>query len=188
MVARKQKGEVEKLILAVILSGAIAVAAATLPGLALAIKPFLVKKRQKISRASLEAALKRFRERRLVEFVSRGGRVFLQITERGKKRLRALELDDLRLDVPKNWDKKWSAVLFDIPETKKTARDALRHKLRQLGCFQFHKSVFVHPAPCEDEIDFLAELFNIQEYVTVFRTPSLGKQEYRAYRFFGLLP
>ena len=79
-------------------------------------------------------------------------------------------------------------MLFDIPETKKTARDALRHKLRQLGCFQFHKSVFVHPAPCEDEIDFLAELFNIQEYVTVFRTPSLGKQEYRAYRFFGLLP
>src|SRR3989344_9121707 len=97
MVARKRRGEVEKLILAVFVSGPIRVAAATLPGLALALKPFLVKKRQKISRASLEAALKRFRERRLVEFVSRGGRGFLQITERGKKRPRALELEDLRL-------------------------------------------------------------------------------------------
>ncbi len=188
MVTKRRKGEVEKLILAIILSGAIAVAAATLPGLALAFKPFLLKKRQKISRASLEAALKRFRERRLVEFVSRGGKVFLQITERGKRRLRVLEFEKLRLDVPKHWDKKWSAILFDIPESKKTARDALRQKLRQLGCFQFHKSVFVHPVSCEDEIDFLTGLFDIQEYVTVFRTPSLGKQEYRAYRFFGLVP
>ncbi|OHA00635.1 MAG: hypothetical protein A3C11_01900 [Candidatus Sungbacteria bacterium RIFCSPHIGHO2_02_FULL_49_12] len=185
---RLERGELERLLLGLLAAGAIAVAVATLPGLAVAFRPLIKKKSTAVKRKSFDQALKRFRERRLVEFTTKNGQQVLAITEKGKKRLRQLEFDTLTLEIPKHWDGQWSVILFDIPEDKKTARDALRHKLRQLGCMQFHKSVFVHPALCEDEVDYIAELFWIQSYLTVFRTRSLGRQEYRAYSYFGVVP
>jgi len=55
--------------------------------------------------------------------------------------------------------------MFDIPHIKKWARDALRNKLRELGFYQLQKSVFIYPYQCENEIDFLCEVFGIRKHV-----------------------
>ena len=183
---RFKRFELEKIILAIVAGGALAVTLATLPGLALALKPFLAKRKSDPRITSLRAAIKRLRERRLVELVMKNGRTYLAVTEKGARRLRELEFEDIQLVLPAHWDKQWSVILFDIPERQKSARDALRQKLRALGCLQFHKSVFVHPAFCEDEVDFVSQLFGVQKYVTVFRSSSLGHQEHRAYKYFAL--
>ena len=65
----------------------------------------------------------------------------------------------------KKWDKKWRMVIFDIPETQKKARYALRAKLKELGFYPLQKSVWVHPFECRDEIDFIIEFFNVSSYV-----------------------
>ena len=100
--------------------------------------------------------------------------------------MRQFEFEEMKLDIPSARGGIWTVVLFDIPEYQKTARDALRRKLKELGCFQYHRSVFVYPASCEDEIDFISEFFQISRFVIRFETKSLGNQEYRARRFFGL--
>ena len=176
---------VQKLLLGILVGGAIVVAAATFPGLALGLKPFIMKRNQNVERMSLRAALKRLRERRLIDVVAKNGRIFLMVTEKGKKRFREFEFENMQLQLPSRWDKQWSVILFDIPEAHKAARDALRQKLNALGCLQFHKSVFVHPSPCEDEIDVVAELFHVRPFVTVVRASSLGHQEHRAYKYFA---
>lgn len=184
-----KKGELAKMLLGILVGGAIVVGAITLPGMAVAMKPFLRKRLSRVRDDSLERTLHKLRERRMVELIyDKNGEPALAITERGKTYLKRLEFDALKLPLPKRWDKRWSVILFDIPETHKQARDALRRKLKDMGCFQFHKSVFVHPAPCEDEVDFLTELFEIRRFVTVFRTESLGHQEHHAYRHFALTP
>lgn len=173
----------------VLASTGLVAATVMLPGLAIALKPLLTKKHSGIKRLSIERALRRLKTRRMVQItLDAGGNETLSITEAGRVRLRRLEFEDLILKIPKSWDGYWSVILFDIPERHKTARDALRMKLRSLGCFQYHKSVFVHFVPCEDEVDFIAETFQIRRYVTVFRTRSLGHQEHRAYRHFHLKP
>ncbi|MBI4133498.1 hypothetical protein HY478_02695 [Candidatus Uhrbacteria bacterium] len=184
---KQQWGTVARAILGVLGVGALVVTAAVVPN-AVHILGLLLSERAKTPKRnrSLEQAIRRLRERRLVEFVSKDGTMQLQITEAGRKRLRQFEFENMRLVLPARWDKQWMIVLFDIPEDKKSARDALQRKLREIGCFQFHKSVFVHPADCADEIDFVVETFLVSRYVTHFRTPSLGSQEYRVRRHFSL--
>ncbi len=177
-----------KTILVILAAGTVTVAAAALPGAIPLLLPFIRKKSENAKRHSLENALQRLREQRMLRWEVKNGNFHLAITEKGKKRLRAFEIDSMRLHVPKRWDGYWTVILFDIPESYKVARDALRSKLKQLGCLQFHKSVFVHPAPCEDEVDFITELFDIRRFVTVFQTKSLGHQEHRLYRHFAISP
>ena len=73
----------------------------------------------------------------------------------------------MKIEKPKIWDGKWRIVIFDIPKHKKRARDALREKLKELGFYPFQKSVWVFPYPCEKEIQFLVELFDIWPYVNL---------------------
>lgn len=56
-------------------------------------------------------------------------------------------------------------VLFDIPEKIRKGRDALRDKLKDLGFYELQKSVWVHPYPCEDEINFITEVFDLRPYI-----------------------
>ncbi|OHA09941.1 MAG: hypothetical protein A3A44_03715 [Candidatus Sungbacteria bacterium RIFCSPLOWO2_01_FULL_60_25] len=181
-----RKGELAKIILGIVVGGAFIAGAVALPGMAAALRPLLRKKSSGVRNGSLERALRTLRDRRMVQLTYTNGKSALSVTEKGRTYLKRLEFDDLRLEIPKPWDSRWSVILFDIPESHKNARDALRRKLNDLGCLQFHKSVFVHPAPCEDEVDFITELFEIRRFVTIFRTESLGHQEHRAWRRFGL--
>ena len=181
------RGELMKAVLGVIALSAVSLAIATVPNAALLVKPFLEKKRwHRVKNQSLNRAIERLKGDRLVKFIVKEGKIFLQITEKGKKRLRDFEFDSMALQVSRKWNGVWTVILFDIPEYKKTARDALRRKLKELGCFQYHRSVFVHPSSCRDEIDFVANMFDVSPWVIHFETASLGNQEYRARKFFDL--
>ena len=74
-------------------------------------------------------------------------------------------LDTLVIPTPQKWDKKWRLVIFDIPEKKRAGRNALRDKLRDCGFKEWQHSVFVYPYPCENEIDFIIEVFDLRPYV-----------------------
>lgn len=67
--------------------------------------------------------------------------------------------------VPELWDGLWHIVVFDIPEKYKWARLALRDKLLDLGFFPYQKSVYIHPYPCRDEVDFVVEYFKMRRFV-----------------------
>lgn len=173
------------MILRALALGALVITVAACPAAASALRP-LLKNFARFKRRSLEQALRKLRDRRLIEFIGKDGKLMLAITEGGRQRLRELDFDKIVIPIPERWNGIWSVILFDIPEKQRTARDALRRKMEYLGCFRLHKSVFVHPAPCEDEIDFVSELFQVTRYVTIFRTNSLGRHEYLAARHFNL--
>src|SRR3990167_8412987 len=40
-----------------------------------------------------------------------------------------------------------------------------RHQLKELGLHEWQESVFVHPFPCENEINLLVEFLEIRSYV-----------------------
>ena len=121
---------------------------------------------REINRRYLYRIIKEFREDRLVDYRELiDCTIDLVITEAGKFQALRFDIDTMDIKQPTHWDGRWRVVLFDIPEKKRQARDALRDKLRDLGFFEFQKSVFIYPYPCEKEINFVIEFFEIRNYV-----------------------
>lgn len=104
-------------------------------------------------------------KKQLVSIAERDGQPIITLTEKGKKHILEFNFDQLEIKRPIKWDGCWRVVLFDIPEQKKQAREALRNKLKLLGFFQLQKSCFVHPFDCKSEIDYISNLFEISPYV-----------------------
>lgn len=124
------------------------------------------KELRKIDRQYLYRLLHEFHHHRLVDWVEKSdGSITLSLSEKGKITAKTFYPDDLIIKRPPTWDKRWRVVIYDIPDKKKKARDALRHKLTELGFKEWQKSVFIHPYPCQDEINFIIEFFDVRSYV-----------------------
>ncbi len=89
------------------------------------------------------------------------GTVVVRITKNGMMRALSYELENMVLKRPKQWDKKWRVVIFDVPEKHRRLRDMFRIRLTQLGLYMLQKSVFISPYPCFDEVEFLRELYGV---------------------------
>ncbi|MBI4136052.1 MAG: CRISPR-associated endonuclease Cas2 [Candidatus Vogelbacteria bacterium] len=121
---------------------------------------------KEIDRQYLYRILREFHRDRLVSYQERDdGTIDIILTEEGKKRVLSFQIDKMEIKRPVKWDGKWCLVAYDIPEKKKPAREALREKLKELGFYEWQKSVFIYPFPCRDEIDFLVEFFEIRPHV-----------------------
>jgi DNA-binding transcriptional regulator PaaX len=132
---------------------------------------------EKINKQALERAIRRLYENKLVDYKeSRDGTVKIIINDKGKEKALAYKLDEMKVKIPKKWDSKWRIVIFDIPESFKKARNALRFHLKRLGFYQLQKSVFVLPYPCEDEIEFIVELYGVRPYVRQLLAHSLDNE------------
>ena len=101
------------------------------------------------------------------------GKDIIEITEAGKKKVLEYDLDEMKLKVPQKWDGWWRMVMFDIPQTKRRARDAISSKIKELGMYPIQKSVFVSPYPCKDEIDFIGEFFNARKNIIYIRAKEI---------------
>ena len=99
----------------------------------------------------------------LIEIKKQGPQIYINLTEEGKKKASFLQINDLRINQPKRWDRKWRLVIFDIAQKKRLIREAMRGKLKQLGFYHFQKSVWIHPFECLDEIELLKDFFGLSE-------------------------
>ncbi|PIR45395.1 MAG: hypothetical protein COV09_01695 [Candidatus Vogelbacteria bacterium CG10_big_fil_rev_8_21_14_0_10_50_13] len=119
-----------------------------------------------ISRQYLYRIIDEFHYNRLIDWQeNKDGTISIVLTEKGKLTARQFDPDNLKIIKLSRWDKHWRMVIYDIPDKKKSAREALRRKLTELGFKEWQKSVFVHPYPCRDQIDFIIEFFDIRPYV-----------------------
>lgn len=120
----------------------------------------------KINQKSLRRSVKKLYSSNLVDYKeNKDDTVTILLNENGKRKLLEFSLDKIVIKKQKRWDGHWRIVVFDIPENKKQARDALSFKLKQLGFYKLQKSVYVHPYDCKSEIDFIADFFEVRPYI-----------------------
>lgn len=154
-----QHGEIAGIILSVLLIAGVIVIAATMPNAVQLFKYF--KPKNAYERARIKQSVNRLEKQGLIK---RRGEGFI-ITTSGIKKAAHFKIRSTRIARQKIWDKKWRIVMFDIPEKKKTARRAVNHALKGLGCVQYQKSVFVTPFPCEKELDLVGDYFEIRKHI-----------------------
>lgn len=162
---------------ALIVVGGILTLAVTVPGVLGAWGRYNKNKRQ-VQKTRYRQLWRNFhklkKENTLVYKGEEDGKAVYELAGKGKKRLQKFLIETLEIVTPKHWDGKWRVILFDIPVGKrKSIRNSFREKLRELGCFQFQRSVWVHPFPCETEIQFLKDFYRLGSCVTVWKVTEM---------------
>jgi len=158
-------GAVQKKIL-ILLMGGLSLGLSRSPRQQFKILKQIGKEWDKINQRALRQSIKSLYERKLINIKeNKDGTLSLILSDNGKQKVLTYEIESIRIKRPKNWDRKWRLIIFDIPEKFKKVREAMRYKLKQLGFYQLQKSVFVFPYECQDEADFLIEFYDIRPYV-----------------------
>lgn len=180
-----KKATIAKIVLSVLAVGGVITIVAIAPNSLQMLKMFgLDKKRYKSQ--SVYKAIKRMEKQNIIRVIKEtDDKTTISITRDGKKKLAEYNIDDMEIKKPKIWDGKWRIISFDIPEKQKTAREALRMKLRDFDFYHLQKSLFACPFPCRDEIDFVSEIFKIGKHITYFETSTITN-ELTLKKYFGL--
>jgi DNA-binding transcriptional regulator PaaX len=130
--------------------------------------------------------LNNLQKRELIDYKeSKGGNVQITITKAGRQKMLSYDIDNIHLKKTGRWDRKWRLIIFDVPVAQKQARDAFGRKLRSMSFYPLQKSVYITPYPCEDEIEFLAMIFDVRRHVLILHISDFEGEE-KLIRYFGL--
>lgn len=135
-------------------------ALAVSPGLGYALKPFL--KNKDYYPSNINRTLNRLHKQKLISFDEKDGKTKITLTKEGKRKILSYKIDEMKLKRGK-WDGWWRIAAFDIPEKKRQARDILRSKMMELDFYQLQKSVLVTPWECKNEIEFIKNLYGVED-------------------------
>jgi len=118
-------------------------------------------KKKKYQRKKVYDAFYNLKRRECIDIKTKNHQIYISLTDKGKKIAGRFQIDSLKINQPKKWDRKWRIVIFDIAQLKNLQRNAFRGKLKELGFYLLQKSVWIHPFPCKDEIELLREFFGL---------------------------
>lgn len=156
------------------------------PGLA-AIGPLLEEAQKRRERKEwekfnlwrLRQVIRRLERQKAVEIIDD----VVKITEKGTKKLLRFNVENMQLK--ERTDGKWRLIIYDVADLRKEQRELFRLILKKLKCLQLQESVYLTPFVCDDEIEYLRNIFNISTEVKVIKVYGLENETvYRKY--FGL--
>lgn len=153
-----------KEILKLLAGGAVIGFSLIIPTAPMILAPFIGRK--KYDQSTFNQTIKRLKKQKLVKIVEEEGQTVVRITEAGRMRALRYKLEEMQIKKPQAWDRKWRIVIFDIPEKYKRMRDIFRRHLKVMDFQMLQKSVWVHPYPCSQEIEFLRQVYNVGINVT----------------------
>ena len=154
------KSEIARDILGILVLGGMITIAATSPYFIINIIKGLAKLK-KYQNKKVYDTFYNLKQQGFICFYKKNNQIYISLTEKGKQKASWMQIDDLKIKKPKKWDGKWRILLFDIAEMKRTHREALRGKLKELNFQLFQKSAWIHPYSCKDEIDLLKSFFGL---------------------------
>ncbi|MBP9698013.1 MAG: CRISPR-associated endonuclease Cas2 [Candidatus Moranbacteria bacterium] len=183
----KRIGPVQQKILAAIIGG-VGLAFSSSPTQSFSMVRAVGKEWKRIDQNNLRRSVRSLcQSKLLVEKRRRDGTVVLELTEEGKRQARYWSIfgKGIKVAKPKQWDRLWRVVMFDIPEKKRRFRDILRDHLKEIGFKELQHSVFVFPYPCETEIAALADLYGAKEYVRILTVKKIDNGDALEKKYLG---
>ena len=155
----------KKILYALLTGGAVAVAASS-PYFGLRLRRNLSRAmksyRGAVRKEKLDNAFFYMRRKGYIKVERANHQVYISLTEEGKRRAGRYAMIELRIRKPRKWDRKWRIVIFDIPNSTRITREALRGKLIGFGFYKLQQSIWVFPYDCDKEIRFLREFFGLR--------------------------
>ena len=117
-----------------------------------------------LPKSILSQALKRLRERGLIDTTVGSEETVLKLTKLGREAL------DLEVVATKEWDGRWRIVIFDIPESHKRLRDSFRKKLKIWDFKILQHSVWISKQDITFKLRKLISELGLQNWVLVIES------------------
>ena len=132
----------------------------------------------------LRQIIKRMQNSKYVEIKEQNGVPLVKITQKGRSKLLKYDIDKMRLDERK-LDGYWRLIIYDVKTAKRQNSETFRRAISKLNLLKLQKSVYLTPFRCEDEIEYLRQVFDIGDEVLILRVKNLENEgPYRKY--FGI--
>ena len=160
---KRSKAEIIKMILTVIAAAGFVVAVAVLPGLPMALAPFLGKTQKRYQPWQIRRSLKSMEDQNLISITEERHKTVIKMTKNGKQKLLKFKMDKMQIKPQKTWDKKWRLILFDVSMDDHLKRNAFRYLIKRLGAIKLQQSVWIYPYDCAEEVAFLEKIFGFDE-------------------------
>lgn len=120
-------------------------------------------------------SLKGLKDAGFVEMVPGGQGFFARLTKEGKKRAHSQKLDGDGALVDTSWDGYWRMVILDIPEERKSEREALRYLLKKAGFICVKNSVWISMLPFENLFTNIKKDLNLTTEMMVIVTDRIDE-------------
>lgn len=101
-----------------------------------------------------------------------------KISARGTAQLKRGELHRpgvLSAHSPKNWNKRWLFVTYQIPESHKIARNQFLIELKRLGFQRFSSALWIFPYDVSVQIRKVAAHLGIDSHIDILRADSISQ-------------
>jgi len=132
----------------------------------------------------LRQVVKRIQNSKLVEIVDESGLSIVKITQKGKEKLLRYDIEKMSLDETRS-DGHWRLVIYDVKTKKRRNSEMFRKSIARLKMLKLQKSVYLTPFPCENEIEYLRQIYEIGNEVLILKVKNLENEE--AYKtYFGI--
>ncbi len=125
---------------------------------------------------AINRAIKNMIESGFAEPLKSDAQDYLRITAEGRKKLASLELSAGTLPLPAQWDGKWRVIILDLPEDRKSEREALRYLLKKAGFACVKNTVWVSPYPFEHLFINLKKDLGLSTEMMILTTDSIDEE------------
>ncbi len=139
-------------------------------------------KNQAADKYAASRAIKNMIESGLAESIPSGQSEYLRLTPAGKKKNMSVELSEGTLPVPAAWDGFWRIIILDLPEERKSEREALRYLLKKANFACIKNTVWVSPLPYENLFTNIKKDLALTTEMMIIKTSSLDKETEEAFK------
>lgn len=122
---------------------------------------------------AINRALKKMIDDKIVEQHETEFSSFLSLSKSGNHKLRNIKLSSQNHLVNTQWDGFWRIVMVDIPESRKSERDAIRYILKKAQFVQIKSSVWISPFPMEHMMIGMKDDLNLHDELMIFVTDKM---------------
>jgi len=133
-----------------------------------------------MERSNFYANLFALEKRGVVRVISKEGKKFIQITQKGE--LKVL-LNKSKLLASGKWDGKWRLIIYDIPEVANYLRDGFRRLLKERGFIKLQSSVFISPYPLNPGALEYLKSTGLIKFIRIIRVDAIDDDKYLRKRF-----
>lgn len=76
---------------------------------------------------------------------------------------------------PRNWNRRWLFVTYQIPQTHKIQRNQLLIELKRLGFLRFSSALWIYPYDVTTQIRKITTHLGIEDFVDILRADSISQ-------------
>ena len=99
---------------------------------------------------ALSRSIKNLTENGFIEIIKSDNKNYLKLTKKGRNKFNCLKLEGGGTLVSNAWDGLWRIIILDLPENRKSEREALRYLLKKANFTCVKNTVWVSPYPYEN--------------------------------------